>query len=129
MSEKQITVDNVRAVGMHHHGPKELIVGGRYWLTWEPDCLFDLGNAMAVRDHHGFIRAYLTRTDAYAISSLYYADVVQGRCLCKPVTEAHVMSQQLGPQHECRLKFKTLDIHIPFIAHVLTQANITYSLT
>ena len=57
MSSKHIIVNHLRAVGMHHHGPKELTVNGKYTLEWEPHCIHDLGNAMAVKDLHGITRA------------------------------------------------------------------------
>ena len=128
MSSKHIIVNHLRAVGMHHHGSKELTVNGKYTLEWEPHCIHDLGNAMAVKDHHGITRAYLARPDAYVISSLCYGDVVQGTIFCKPVTESHVEYQHLGPQHECRLKFKTLSSQLPFISYVLEGASINYSI-
>ena len=36
-----VFVRHVWAVGMHHHGPKELSVGSKYFLKAEPDNRYD----------------------------------------------------------------------------------------
>ena len=128
MSPCQVVVRNVRAVGMHHHGPRSLTVNGRYSLQWDPDCIHDLGNAVAVVDRKGITRAYLARDDAHVIASLFCANVIAGRVVCKPTTEAHVVTQQRGPQHECDFTFKTDTDHVPFIDTVLNNGNINYTL-
>ncbi len=130
MSTKQVIVQGVRAVGMHHHGASSLVVNGLYTLRYEPDCLYDLGNAIAVHDHHGIKRAYLARDDAYFISSLFYADLPVGKVLMKPKTDAHVVQQHLGPQHECDFKFTMANnnVNINFVEQILNEANITYSI-
>ena len=56
---KHIVVHDMRAVGMHHYGSTKLIVGGRYTTKWEPDCLYDLGNAMAILDHKKCVKLYI----------------------------------------------------------------------
>ena len=48
MPYKTFVIHNMRAVGMHHWGNYKLIVGGLYSLQWEPECVYDLGNAMAI---------------------------------------------------------------------------------
>jgi hypothetical protein len=106
MSQHVIVIHNMRAVGMHHHGPRPLFVGGRYCLRWEPDCVYDLGNAMAVLDHKGKVRAYLTRQDAAIVSMLCQADCVQWRMYCKPMVNAHVVQQNFGPQQESKIQLK-----------------------
>jgi hypothetical protein len=128
MEKKTVIVENMRAVGMHHHGPLQLIVEGRYKLTWEPHNIHDLGNAMAVIDHKSKTRAYLTRNDAKLISTFCYANVLLGHIFCKPIVNAHVELQALGPQQECRLKFSVDSSNMAFVQHVLDEQGCTYKI-
>ncbi len=82
-------IKNIRAVGMHHHGPPDLMVNG---LKWEPENLEDLGNAIAVHDRFGKRRAYLTRSDAKAISTLFYGNAIENSFMCIPVSQSQVIS-------------------------------------
>ena len=103
----QFIVHDMRAVGMHHHGPKELVVGAMYRLKWEPDNVTDIGNAMAVLDMEGQTRAYLTREDAKTVSTLVYSGAIEHDIIqCIPVNTSHVVTQKLGPQHECNLMLR-----------------------
>ena len=123
-----IVIENMRAVGMHHHGGTTLTINGRYSCIWEPECVYDLGNAMAVKDHRRIVRAYLARSDAYVVSSLCYANIIHGVILCRPTNDPHVVLQQLGPQIECRLKFKTKSKDLPLVKEFLDNANFVYTI-
>ena len=117
------TIHNMRAVGMHHHGPRELLLHGRYHLQWEPDNPKDLGNAVAIHDWSNQRRAYLTRDDAKVMSYLLYGKCAAGRVECVPQTEAHVVSYDLGPQHECTVKFSAEPKEHGFICVVLSKGK------
>jgi len=120
-------VSNLRAVGMHHHGPLSLVVGKLYSLVWEPYNPQDLGNAMAVTDEMGLTRAYLTRSDAKVVSTLCYGDAVDGNISCLPVTETHVELHNLGPQHECIIKFKAKNGEEEFVKEILQINNCVFN--
>ena len=119
---KVITIHNVRAVGMHHHiDTKTLIVGARYKCTWEPDCLYDPGNAVAILNHRGILSAYLTRADAAIVSRLFCAGIiVGGRMYCVPNTHRHVVQQDLGPQQECTLQLKVHRKDVELAEHLIS---------
>ena len=97
-----------------------------YTLTWEQYCTHDLGNAMAIRDKGNIIRAYLARDDAKTESTLCYVDIPINVIYCQPYTEAHVVKQQLGPQHECCITFSAKQSDMNFIYHVLNGASVKY---
>jgi len=118
-------INSVRAVGMHHHGPPDLILEEHY-LKWEPENPKDLGNAVAIYDHHGKRRAYLTRDDAKIISDLYYGDCVNGYIICKPYVQGHVVCHTLGPQQECQLIFTAKNTELDFVHAILKSGNVQY---
>lgn len=91
-------VNSMRAVGMHHYGAPELALNTSYTFKWDPLCPHDLGNAVAIHDIKGDIKAYLTRADAAVISELFYCNAIQGRMVGKSTVHAHVCRQELGPQ-------------------------------
>lgn len=123
----QFIVHDMRAVGMHHHGPKELVVGGMYNLKWEPDNVTDIGNAMAVLDMKGHTRAYLAREDAKIVSTLVYSRAIKHDMIqCIPVNTSHVVTQKLGPQHECNLMFRASSGETDFVAAILTNGHCTF---
>jgi hypothetical protein len=127
MERKLFKIYNMRAVGMHHWGPKHLVVNDFYTLHWEPDCPYDIANAMAIHDSHGEKRAYITRADARILSLIW----VQGLNVAElmtllPVTEAHVECHDLGPQHECTVAFKALGKDIARAQRILETHRCTF---
>ena len=116
-------VKNMRAVGMHHHGPSALSLNTNYRLSWEPDCPEDLGNAMAVRDCRSNIRAYLTRKDAAVISDLCFAGVVVGKMIVRTIVIPHCVEQKLGPQQECSVRFNVKTTNAAFV-ELLFRKNV-----
>jgi len=119
-------VKNMRAVGMHHHGPAQLIVNANYCLRWEPECLQDLGNAIALYDCKGKTRAYLTRKDAAVISDLFFAGIVCGTMVGKTCVLAHCVEQKLGPQQECTLQFKVAMKDVLFVEMLFKENNFVF---
>jgi hypothetical protein len=124
----KIKVLNMRAVGMHHHGPRELALQTPYIFKWEPTCPHDLGNAVGIFDHRGALRAYLTRSDAAVMAKLFHAGVVEGRVVGKTTTPGHVEKRELGPQQECNLVFKVAECHASFVCAVFDTACVAYTL-
>jgi hypothetical protein len=116
---------------MHHHaryhGPAELIVGGRYTLIWEPDCIYDLGNAMTIVDHRFRIRGYLTRKDALPVSTLSRAECPIQNITCKPLVQAHVVEHHLGPQQECNVQMSIKSKDLAFVKHILASENCSFT--
>ena len=119
-------VKNMRAVGMHHHGPTSLFIGGLYFLLWEPENPEDFGNATAIHDKQGKCRAYLTRKDAAIISTLFYGNSIEGVVKCMPIVSPHVEKQKLGPQQECVLTFEVCDRETDFVSYVLTSRGCSF---
>ena len=129
MPYKTFVIHNMRAVGMHHWGNYKLIVGGLYSLQWEPECEYDLGNAMALY-RNGVKRAYLIRKDAAIMSHIWSKDLpVNHVMLCIPQTEAHCVCHDLGPQHECSVKFRCNVDNISRAKQLLDAYKCNYSLT
>ena len=119
-------VHDMRAVGMHHHAPPELILHGKYQLKWEPSNPQDLGNAIEITDAQGMRRAYLTRRDAHTISMLFYGNSVYGTITCIPSSVAYVVQQKLGPQHDCTLHFSIDDSEHDYVAFILRRDNCNF---
>jgi hypothetical protein len=71
-------VRNIRAVGMHHYGATELQKNVPYTFQWEPMCVYDLGNAIAIHDYRGDIRGYVTREDSAVLSEMVFFGVYRG---------------------------------------------------
>lgn len=110
-----LVLKDIRAVGMHHHCLiKQLDLGMKYTAQWEPICVYDPGNAIAVKDHRNITRAYFTREDAAIVSRLFCANVIVGKMYVTTRVERHVEVQNLGPQQECviQCKIKTTDLDL-----------------
>ena len=122
-----IVIRDVRAVGMHHHCPsKALILGSRYTCIWEPECLFDPGNAIAIKDQRKTVRAYFSRKEVAIISRLFCAGIVQReRMYCVTEVEPHVELHDLGPQQECTIQFKVATGDVDLLKYIVSQLNYT----
>lgn len=62
-----LVIHNLLAVGMHHWGPKEFVVGAGYYLKHEEDNSFER-NAKAIFDGPNQT-AYIKRHDAQTVAS------------------------------------------------------------
>ena len=125
-NQTTFVVKNMRAVGMHHHGPPQLTLNANYRLVWEPECIHDLGNAIAICNSRARVQAYLTRKDAAVISDLFFADILEGTMLAKTSVEPHCVEQKLGPQQECSVKFKVLNKNSSFVELLFNKHSFTY---
>ena len=123
-----VKLENMRAVGMHHWGPPALDIESMYSLTWEPECRQDPGNAVAIYDCDHIKRAYLTRDDAKIVSTIISKGYPRSCFVAlKPVSEAHCVSQHLGPQHECDIWFKT-DCYVFSLAKYLSIYGVKFTI-
>ena len=121
MPYQTVILKEMRAVGMHHWGPPILLVNEPYTLKWEPECPHDPGNAMAIYDPDHIKKAYITRTDAKILSHIWSKDlVINHMMICIPYTKAHCVCYDLGPQHECDIKFRVNVSDIERVKHFLT---------
>ena len=128
MPYKTVSIYNMRAVGMHHWGDPRLLVGGAYTLEWEPDCPYDPGNAMAIYDWDKTKRAYLTRQDAAIVSRLWVREFAIAEMMaCIPHTEAHCVLFDLGPQHECEVRFRVKDEKLSELKRILDIHQCAYN--
>ena len=85
----------VWAVGMHHHGPRELTVDALYNLKCEPQNPYD-SKAVAVVDHERQDRvlAYLRRNDAALISKIFSENLLCTAVYLKPKSTPEVTISQ-----------------------------------
>lgn len=101
-----LVIHNLWAVGMHHWGPKELVVGAGYRLKHEEDNAFDK-NATAIFDGPNR-KAYLQRHDAKIVSSVF--NIIPGsNWLLKPKDIPVVLSQRVGPQQKFSIGCRVVD--------------------
>lgn len=129
MEKKIVKIFNMRAVGMHHWGPPSLTIGDCYSLQWEPDCVYDIPNAMAIYDNTNIKRAYIARDDARILSRIWSQGMNMGALMgCKPLTNLHVVLHSLGPQHECTIAFKAMGRDIMRVETLLKAANVQYEM-
>jgi hypothetical protein len=118
----------MRAVGMHHWGPPKLIVDGPYILSWEPECPYDPGNAMAIYDSKKKKRAYITRNDALILSTIWSKGLaVNDLMTCRPISSAHCVCYDLGPQHECIVGFRCKKEDLNSVRHILDAYMCQYN--
>ena len=112
---------------MHHWGYWKLYVGALYMLEWEPECIHDPGNAIAVYRYQKK-KAYITRKDSEILSLIWYKDyIINNVMTCILKTDAHCVEQKLGPQHECAVKFRCQVKDADKVAHILNTFRCNYS--
>jgi hypothetical protein len=119
-------VRNIRAVGMHHYGATELQKNVPYTFQWEPMCVYDLGNAIAIQDYRGDTRGYVTREDSAVLSELFFSGSIVGRMVGKTRVDGHVCRQELGPQQECTVVFRVDKEREGFVSYFLTTKSLLF---
>ena len=101
---KLLIVKNLWCVGMHHWGPKQLVVGAGYHLEREIDNHRD-PNAVCIYDGPNR-KANLIREDAFVISKIIDLGLSR-KWLLKPKEDATVKNRRTGPQQRCSICCKT----------------------
>ena len=117
-----IAIQGLYAVGMHHHGPRELRVGCGYKLKREPTNSYD-PNAIAVQESR-VTRAYLTRDCASRLSKILDSVLPVGPIYLKPKFPAEVRSRR--PQQYCNVGFRVKDENIEQVQRLLSENNLIY---
>lgn len=90
----QLVIKDFWAVGMHHHGHRQLANGEGYQLKFEANNPYDV-NAIAVIDH-GRTFAYLKRDNAFVVAKLirekHATDILYLKLKEEPVVLSKTMS-------------------------------------
>ena len=105
---KNVILKYAVAVGMHHHGPRELEVEAKHVLKFEPNNPCD-SNAVAIKDSNGRKVAYLACPSARRVSKIFLKKLHRGHVLCKPKSPAVVKRRNLVPQQQVSVCFKFED--------------------
>jgi hypothetical protein len=120
-----VSVKNVEAVGMHHWGPKELVLNASYLLYAEKDNTEDC-NAVSVHELAASRtkRAYLSREWAKIVQPLLpYSQMA----ILKVREPAIVLIYDKGPQHNCIAHLKCSDAQVTDVKNVLAYNNVAYT--
>ena len=115
-----LLINDMWAVGMHHHGARQLAVGEGYSLQPEPDNKFDK-YAVRITDG-GIARAYLKKDNAQIISKLFEVGVGAIWKL-KPKEDPVVKEYRTGPQQRCNLGCRCRSEHLLEVACPLLKTN------
>ena len=114
---KTAIINFVHALGMHHHGARQLEIGEALRLEAEPDNPYDHNTIMVKRDSRTC--AYLSRKCARVIAQLLQEGKCVGPLFAKPKFEATVHNHRLGPQQSLAVGFKCHDADGECIAQVM----------
>lgn len=101
---KTITLKNIRAVGMHHYGHRELVVGEIYQLNAEPTNPYD-HNAIAIYDSSRKV-GNLKKASASAISDVYKLNLADLNFEYKPLSSPQCSNKRTGPEQNGIATFK-----------------------
>ncbi|KAK3108578.1 hypothetical protein FSP39_011121 [Pinctada imbricata] len=96
-------IHGVWAVGMHHWGPRELVVGAGYRIERDERNVKD-PNAVKVMEGPN-VKAYLKRNNALVVSRLLHLGL-SSKWLLKPKETALVRDRRTGPQQLCNIGCK-----------------------
>lgn len=125
---KKVIIYTVYAVGMHHHGNRQLIVGRGYYCKPEPGNPYD-ADAVAIYEDGLYARcsAYLKRSDARIIAELVRGNMVEGTILIKPKFEP-VCKRGIGPVQRCNLGFYCKNENVLTVSEVLNKYMHAYKM-
>ena len=92
---QMLIVHNIWAVGMHHWGPRELMIGAGYNLIKDENNPHDV-NAVCVKDGCRTM-AYVKRDQSQMLTKLLSFNLFS-RWLLKPKDFSQVRNRRTGPQ-------------------------------
>ena len=115
------------AVGMHHHGPRELELEAKHVLEFEPNNPYD-SNAVAIKDRNGRKVAYLARPSARRVCKIFIKKFNRGPVLCKPKSPAVVKRRNLGPQQQVSVGFKCDDESAEEVREMLGEVGAIFTI-
>ena len=123
MESSQLELHVVWAVGMHHHGPRELALGTKYYCKVEPENPFD-SNAIAIFDKERSDRvlAYLRKHDAAYVAKLISSKECDLEIALKPVESPVVWNKRTGPQQKCIL---SVNANSKVVCRILSGSGIS----
>ena len=105
---KNVIIRNLYAVGMHHHGPKEMATGSAvYYAKPELGNLFDK-HAIAIYENKECtkIAAYLRRQDAQHVKELFDLGFIHGVCYVRAKDIPVKFNKFKGPMQSVSIGFK-----------------------
>lgn len=128
---KKVILVQLHAVGMEHHGGKDLLVGAHYQVFPEFNNNFD-SNALAIRPRlagggHRNVVAYLRRDEAKCLAKLFKEGLISYGMYLKP-KEPSVKHRYRGRQQVVNVGFYASDGALPRIEAVLLPLKTHYKL-
>lgn len=124
---KNVIIRNLYAVGMHHHGTKDLAIGPVYYPR--PD----LGNpfdkcAIAIYDdkHYTNISAYLRREDARHVKKLFDNNFISGTCYLRAKGTPDKFNRFKGPLQSVSIGFKMPENKIEELKRLMNDLSLFY---
>lgn len=119
---KRLYLRHVDAVGMHHHGPRQLSLHEAYTISHEIDNKYD-PNAIVIL-YKGDRAAYIKRDHAKVLADIFRAKIPHGTVYLIPKLAAKVITYDLGPQHDCSVGFFCDDSEIANVHKIVNGCNI-----
>ena len=120
-------IKSMKAVGMHHHGNRSLIIDAVYQVKREPENPYDR-KACAIVDGNRTV-AYLDRRSARLIAEIADQSIISGPIYLKPKHPLDVKSQREGPYHFCNVGFKIHSHHIDSLQSITKHSPYIVSMT
>ena len=120
---KKIVIRNVKAVGMHHYGRRELDLYGTYTVAIEPDNRYD-SYAVAIYDGPRKV-ANLKRDCARVIFVVISENKSQSRYFLRPLDKPDVRSRRIGPEQSCAVVFKCLEDHVGSVNDLVSRQRLS----
>lgn len=121
---KKVFLRHVFAVGMHHHGSRQLEVDEGHTLKHEMDNPYDL-NAISIWNLEGQKVAYLRRDCAAKVAPLFRQDLIQGPVYLKAKFPAEVFNRRQGPRQTCAVAFRCHDAELPRVNAAMANTGIS----
>jgi hypothetical protein len=117
---KNVIIEGLFAVGMHHHGLRALEVGAQ-----SLNQTINLTKMLSPDIHilMLFLSAYLSSEDARLISDFCRNGMVEGPILIKPKFES-VCRARVGPPQRCNVRFFTKNKHVKDIEKISNELAI-----
>lgn len=106
---KNVIIRNLYAVGMHHWGGRELVVGPVYYCHPDP-CRFDENAVALYADKNRSKKvAYIRREDAKNVNALFALGYIHGTCYVRAKATPEKFSKRTGPTQSISIGFIVRD--------------------
>lgn len=104
---KNVVIKQLFAVGMHHHGGRELPIDIPMFCSPEPTNKWDPKAVAIYHDREMSLKAaYLKRSDAAVVSELFQKGIISGPCYLKAKGPIEKITKRTEPQQKINIGFK-----------------------